>query len=172
MNGIVIKKATIDDLQSLALIARQTFYEAFAADNTVDNMNLYMDAAFSTEQLSRELADTATEIYLAFNEGAVAGYLKLNHAGAQTELQDKHALEIERIYVAAAFYGKKLGQLLYEKAVEVAHRAGARYIWLGVWEANERAIRFYTKNGFVPFDTHVFRLGHDEQTDIMMRKEI
>ena len=44
------------------------------------------------------------------------------------------------------------------------------YVWLGVWEQNPRAIRFYEKNGFVPFDTHVFILGEDKQTDILMKK--
>ena len=44
------------------------------------------------------------------------------------------------------------------------------YVWLGVWEKNPRAIRFYQKNGFVEFDQHIFKLGSDEQTDIMMKK--
>jgi ribosomal protein S18 acetylase RimI-like enzyme len=45
-------------------------------------------------------------------------------------------------------------------------------VWLGVWEENKKAIQFYTKNGFVAFDQHIFKLGDDEQTDIMMRLEI
>jgi ribosomal protein S18 acetylase RimI-like enzyme len=40
---------------------------------------------------------------------------------------------------------------------------------LGVWEENHRALAFYTKNGFIAFDKHIFRLGNDEQTDIMMK---
>jgi ribosomal protein S18 acetylase RimI-like enzyme len=42
-------------------------------------------------------------------------------------------------------------------------------VWLGVWEENHRAIRFYTKNGFVVFDKHVFIMGNDEQTDLLMQ---
>ncbi len=45
-------------------------------------------------------------------------------------------------------------------------------IWLGVWEENPKAIRFYEKNGFVPFSRHIFKMGDEEQTDIMMRKII
>ena len=60
--------------------------------------------------------------------------------------------------------------MLYEKAMQVAEDKKVDYVWLGVWEENPRAIRFYQKNGFVEFDKHIFRLGDDEQTDIMMKR--
>jgi ribosomal protein S18 acetylase RimI-like enzyme len=97
------------------------------------------------------------------------GYLKINFGASQTELKDNEALEIERIYVLQAFHGKKLGQALYEKAISIAKEMKVKYVWLGVWEQNHRALQFYKKNGFVPFDTHIFKLGNDEQTDIMMK---
>jgi ribosomal protein S18 acetylase RimI-like enzyme len=87
-------------------------------------------------------------------------------------LKDDKALEIERIYVLKDFYGKKVGQLLYEKAIELAKQVKSDYVWLGVWEENQRAISFYKKNGFEEFDKHIFKLGNDEQTDIMMKLQI
>jgi ribosomal protein S18 acetylase RimI-like enzyme len=45
-------------------------------------------------------------------------------------------------------------------------------IWLGVWEKNHNAIGFYTKNGFITFDKHLFLLGDDQQTDLLMKLEI
>ena len=68
--------------------------------------------------------------------------------------------------------GKKVGQLLYEKAMAIAGELAVNYVWLGVWEKNARAIRFYSKNGFEPFDKHIFKLGDDVQTDIMMKKPL
>ena len=59
--------------------------------------------------------------------------------------------------------------MLYDKAIEIAKEKDAEYVWLGVWEENSRAIRFYKKNGFVEFDKHIFKLGDDEQTDVMMK---
>jgi ribosomal protein S18 acetylase RimI-like enzyme len=84
-------------------------------------------------------------------------------------LKDKTALEIERIYVLKDFHGKSVGQMLYKKALEIAQMKKVSYVWLGVWEENPRAISFYKKNGFVEFDKHIFKLGDDEQTDIMMK---
>lgn len=98
------------------------------------------------------------------------GYLKINLGQAQTEKLDLDALEIERIYLLKAFYGQKVGQLLYQKAIDIAHEIQASYVWLGVWEENYRALKFYEKNGFIAFDKHKFWLGDDEQTDLMMKK--
>jgi ribosomal protein S18 acetylase RimI-like enzyme len=95
--------------------------------------------------------------------------LKLNFGEAQTELKNNTSLEIERIYVLKEFHGQNMGQLLYYKALEIATKYRIKEIWLGVWEKNKRAISFYKKNGFIEFDTHIFKLGNDEQIDIMMK---
>jgi len=100
------------------------------------------------------------------------GYLKVNAAQAQTDLHEEHSLEIERIYVLNAYHGKKVGQLLYDKALEVASHLAKTSVWLGVWEKNPRAIRFYEKNGFEAFGTHGFKMGDDEQNDILMRMHL
>lgn len=68
------------------------------------------------------------------------------------------------------FHGKKVGQILFEKALNLAKDKGCDYVWLGVWEENHCAISFYKKNGFIEFDKHIFKLGDDEQTVIMMMK--
>ncbi len=74
--------------------------------------------------------------------------------------------------VLKEFHGKKVGQLLYDKAIEIAKQKNTEYIWLGVWEENPRAISFYKKNCFVEFDKHFFKLGDDKQTDIMMKLKL
>jgi ribosomal protein S18 acetylase RimI-like enzyme len=70
------------------------------------------------------------------------------------------------------YHGKQIGQMLYDQAIQAAREKNADYIWLGVWEENPRAISFYRKNGFVEFDKHIFKLGDDEQTDIMMKLKL
>ena len=167
-----IKKIGIQNIEQLQAIGRQTFTETFADSNSAEDMAKYLEEAYAHEKLSSELNDPNSEFYLATLEHEVIGYLKLNFGDAQTELKDNKALEIERIYVAKAFHGQKLGQLLYDKAIEVAKEKKVGYVWLGVWEENHRAIQFYTKNGFVAFDKHVFLLGNDAQTDIMMKLDL
>jgi diamine N-acetyltransferase len=172
MNEIEIKKIGLADIGQLQIIARHTFLETFAAGNTEENMQKYLQEGFTVDKLTTELTNPNSEFYLALLGDNVIGYLKINFGQAQTELKDQKALEIERIYVLKEFHGKKAGQILYNKAFDIAKQAGADYLWLGVWEENPRAIHFYRKNGFTEFDKHIFKLGDDEQTDIMMKLEL
>lgn len=162
----------MNDISQLQKIGRQTFAETFSAVNTEENMRKYLEESFSNEKLISELTDKNAEFYFAEFDNHVIGYLKLNFGQSQTELKDNKAVEIERIYVLRGFHGKRVGQLLYEKAIQIAKQINADYIWLGVWEENLRAISFYKKNGFVEFNKHIFKLGNAEQTDIMMKLKI
>lgn len=167
--ALLLKKASIADLHALQQLSRKTFFEAFAALNTEENIAHYLAEGFSVEKLSAELHNPEAEFYFALNGEEIIGYLKVNVGQAQTELHDIKALEIERIYVLKAFHGQHIGQLLFEKAIELAKQKNATYLWLGVWIENPRAIRFYEKNGLVPFGTHLFKMGNEEQRDILMK---
>jgi len=172
MDEIEIKKIGVPDIEQLQVIGRQTFFETFADGNTEENMQKYLEEGFTVDKLTSELTNPNSEFYFALFDNKVIGYLKINFGQAQTELKDKKALEIERIYVLKKFHGKKVGQILYDTAFKIAKQTGANYLWLGVWEENPRAINFYKKNGFVEFDKHIFKLGNDEQTDIMMKLQL
>jgi ribosomal protein S18 acetylase RimI-like enzyme len=158
MNNFEIKKVTINDLDQLQKIGRQTFRETFASGNTEENLNKYLDEGFSVAKLTLELNDQNSEFYFATLDNNVIGYLKMNFGQSKTELQDNKAVEIERIYVLKEYHGKNIGQLLYDKAISIARQKNADFVWLGVWEKNPRAINFYKKNGFVEFDKHIFKL--------------
>ena len=170
--NIKIRKISIDDVLALQKISLQTFKEAFSAGNTTENLKTYLDSAFTIHKLMDELENPFSEFYVAEIENNPIGYLKLNVGNSQTELKDNKAVEIERIYVLQEFYGMGVGQILYEKSIEIANLKNAEYIWLGVWEENPRAISFYKKNGFVEFDKHIFKMGNEEQIDLMMKKQI
>jgi diamine N-acetyltransferase len=169
MSNIEITRVWTDDIKQLQIIGKQTFLETFSEGNSEENMKMYLEEGFAEEKLLSELQDPNAEFYFATSEGDVIGYLKLNFGDSQTELKDNSALEIERIYVLKDYHGKGVGQLLYKIALEIAQMKKVSYVWLGVWEENPRAISFYKKNGFEEFDKHIFKLGDDEQTDIMMK---
>jgi len=170
MNDIVVSKVDINGAETLLSIAKETFFETFADSNTEEDMKKYLEENFTNAKIEEELSNPESLFHIAFEGNTAIGYLKVNFGTAQTELQDESSLEIERIYVKSDYHGKKVGQLLYEKALEVAEGFNKASVWLGVWEENLKAIRFYEKNGFVAFDKHIFKMGNDEQTDIMMRK--
>jgi diamine N-acetyltransferase len=170
--GIQIVEASPKDLKKLQEIARRTFFESFAAVNTTENMQFYLDHHFSDELLSAEFMNPDSRFFFAHLETELIGYLKINRGAAQTILPNDQGLEIERIYVDQSFKGKGFGKLFIEKTVNLAKESGAKYIWLGVWEHNDSARRFYEKNGFITFSKHLFKLGDDEQTDLLMKRSI
>ncbi|SFZ92592.1 hypothetical protein SAMN05428642_102815 [Flaviramulus basaltis] len=172
MENIITRKITIKEINQLKEIGIQTFTETFSSQNTKANLKEYLDNGFSNEKLKIELANKNSQFYFAELENKTIGYLKINFGHSQTEIKAENTLEIERIYVLKEFHGKKIGQILYEKAIEIAKQKMVNYIWLGVWEKNLRAISFYKKNGFVEFDKHIFKLGNEEQTDLMMKLKI
>ena len=166
---VKIHQAGIDELEELQQISRTTFTETFSVHNSEENMRNYLRDNLSLEKLGEELNNPESSFYFAEMKDQVIGYLKLNVGAAQNEWKENTGLEIERIYVLKEYHGLTIGQLLFEKAISIAKSIEMQYVWLGVCEKNERAIAFYTKNGFKVVGHHLFKLGDDIQTDYLMK---
>jgi ribosomal protein S18 acetylase RimI-like enzyme len=167
-----ISKVSIHGVESLRTISTQTFTETFAHQNSESDIHKYVSEKLSVEQLSKELNSKGSSFYFLKLNTQIIGYLKLNTGEAQTELKNSTSIEIERIYIKKEFHSKGFGELLLKHAIDVAKQQQVHYIWLGVWEENFKAISFYKRNGFHQFDTHIFKLGEDEQLDILMKLEL
>lgn len=169
---IEIKRAHLEDLTTIQNISTTSFTETFSAINTPENMEKYLQENFNTTQITAEISNPDSIFYVAVWNNEPVGYLKTNLGNAQTETLNDETLEIQRIYVVKAFHGKKIGQSLLDQAIKMAQEYYVDYIWLGVWEENYNAIQFYAKNGFVTFDKHIFVLGNEQQTDLLMKLPI
>jgi ribosomal protein S18 acetylase RimI-like enzyme len=169
---ITIRQVAVAEAEQLLQLSRQTFFDAFAAMNTAHDMELYAAQAFTIQKIQSELSEPGSAFYFAMLNNNVAGYLKLNTGAAQTEFKTDHSLEVERIYVLAGHQGKSIGSLLLNFATQTAINKGYHYIWLGVFEKNHGAIRFYQRNGFQKFSHHAFLLGTDLQTDLLMKRPL
>jgi diamine N-acetyltransferase len=165
-----IVEVSLEDLQPLKQISRRTFYASFGELNSPENMQLYDVQHFSDEQLGSELQNPLSRFYFAKLGEEILGYIKLNQANAQTVLPNDGGMEIERIYVDQPQKSRGIGKAFLEMTLMLARNSGAAYIWLGVWEHNTRAIRFYEKNGFRTYSRHIFKLGNDEQMDLLMKQ--
>lgn len=165
----IIKKATSDDLGDLLHVARTAFLQAFTAGNKPENVSAYLEEAFNFEQFRNELSNPASTFFLAEVEGELIGYVKVNLVPAQTDVHDPESIEISRLYVLEDFLGLGVGKVLLDHALDFAKQNQKKYLWLGVWEKNARAIRFYEKNGLRIFGSHPFQFGDEAQTDYLMR---
>jgi len=168
----VIKPLTDQDLPQLQAMSRLTFNDTFGAGTPEADMAQFLDEAYSQEQLGRELHTAGSSFYFIYQDQQLAGYLKLNVGAAQSEPIGDDTLEIERIYILPEFKRQGLGKTLFDFAVQQAKTAGKQAIWLGVWEHNLSAQKFYAKLGFAQFSEHVFPVGNDPQRDLLMRKTL
>lgn len=168
MNQITIREAGINDLEVVQALSERTFIETFAATNEPQDLRQYVEDNLNPNQLGRELLVPESTFWLAELEGEAVAYMKLNVGQAQTEPDQADSLEIQRIYVLSSRKGMGIGRALIAHAVQIAREMGLQRLWLGVWEENVSAIRFYEKIGFQPFGQHVFVLGEDRQTDHLM----
>jgi ribosomal protein S18 acetylase RimI-like enzyme len=167
-----IRKCTLADLPVLHEIAVKTFVDTFGHLNSPLTMQAYLDDSFNPEKLQEELADGNSLFYFIYSSGKLAGYFKLNESGAQTDINDPESLEIQRIYVSKQFQGQGIGSILLKEAINIAAERHKAYVWLGVWEKNEKALAFYKKNGFYEIGKHSFFMGAEEQTDYILRKDL
>lgn len=166
---VKIRRARPSDAEVLAELGAQTFAETFAAENTPEDMSAYLAQAFTPARLADELADPKATFLLAFVEGEPAGYAKLYRGEPPPSVKDESTVELARLYVAQKWLGLGVGRDLMQRCVGEARGSGAGVMWLGVWERNLRAQAFYRKWGFTPVGEQVFRLGADEQTDLVMQ---
>lgn len=160
-----------NEVHELQQISIATFRDAFGAVNRTEDMDHYIAERLSIKSLTDQLHEES-EFYFLEYQKQIIGYLKLNFGASQTEIKDCHSMEIERIYMARDHQGKGHGALLINKALKRGVDKALDFVWLGVWEHNTDAIRFYQRLGFEMFDKHTFMLGQDRQTDIMMRKDL
>ncbi|WP_192346320.1 GNAT family N-acetyltransferase [Algoriphagus sp. Y33] len=165
----LIRKANFADLSPLVEMARTSFVQAFTEGNKIENVNAYLEEAFTEEQFMDEMENPASVFFLLEVDGVLVGYAKVNFVPAQTDLQDNSSLEVARLYLLAEYIGMGLGTVLLTHTINFAKLNRKKYLWLGVWEKNRRAIKFYEKHGLSVFSSHPFPFGDEIQTDFLMR---
>ena len=166
---IKIRRANSSEAELLAELGARTFAEAFAAENTPENMSAYLAQAFTPARLAAELADPKATFLLALVEGEAAGYAKLYKGEPPRCVTGESPMELARIYVLRKWLGSGLGHALMQRCVDEARGSGSRVLWLGVWQRNTRAEAFYRKWGFATVGEQFFQLGSEAQTDWVMQ---
>jgi GNAT superfamily N-acetyltransferase len=167
-----LRKANLSDLPELLVLARTSFVQAFTEGNKPENVQAYLAEAFTESKLTQEMQEPASTFIVASLDGELVGYTKLNLSAAQADVKDPASVEVARLYTLEKVWGTGLGQQLLDAAIDFGRQEGKTWLWLGVWEHNARAIRFYEKNGLRIFGSHPFPFGDEIQNDWLMRLDL
>lgn len=167
-----IRRINEDDAPALSVLARQTFFDTFTGTCSREDMQWFLDEHYNEDKLGAELEDSTNFIFFAETDGKPVAYLHFKEDYKNFPAEKKwKALELKRIYVLKEYLGKGIAQKLMDHILEYATVNKYEMIWLGVWEHNVRAQKFYSKYGFINSGyTHDFPIGNTPQTDVWLWK--
>ena len=169
---IHISPASAEQAGLVAELARKTFLETYGETSNLENLQLYVDAHFTTEKISGELADPAFRFYIAWIHEKPVGFTKIRRDRQPKGISGLKCLEIERIYVLQEFQGFSVGKELMQLVKGLARDEGDQVLWLQVWQKNDKAILFYRKAGFVVYETNSFEFGREIHQDFLLRFDL
>lgn len=172
MTDYTIKKVTTADVNALQNISRETFKATFDPFTAPADMARFLKEDYESNKLIKEINNPNSRFFFLMVKNKVAGYLKINVGDAQTEHLAENALEVERIYLRQKFQHQGLGLVLIKLAEKIARDEKYAYMWLGVYEKNYNAQKFYAKDGFKWVSQHTFQVGNDPQTDYLLLKKL
>ena len=179
-----LRKATPDDVDAIADLGASTFKKSFGHSCTPEQMQAYLDEAYSPEAVAKDLADPNKDTIVAVAttsvEGQpeqtreqVVGFVTMTRNSVEPCVENvPDKVELQRIYVHHTYHGKGLGKRLAHAIEDMAREQGFRHMWLGVWQENHAAQIVYGKLGYKVVGEHIFNVGGDLQTDDVMLKEL
>ena len=171
-SNVAVRVASQDDVALLAELGRETFRSAFAQYNTPEDMEAYLEENFSEDRVGQEISDPLATFLIAELSGKPLGYARLYAGDPNASVTGARPVELVRLYVLPESIGHGIGARLMKGCINTATSRGFETLWLGVWERNPRAIRFYQKWGFKEVGTHIFQLGSDAQSDLIMERSL
>jgi len=174
-----VRLADSADAQLISNIASASFTDTFSRYNSMQDVNAYTDEFFAPQRLKEEIDSSESVFFICFKEDSrentlqdiPCGFLKLRKKNTNY-ITDDDAIELQRIYILTEYQGTGASQLLMNAAIDYSVENNYKTLWLGTWENNIRAIKFYKKFDFVEFGDHIFKIGSSSQRDILLKKRI
>jgi len=169
---ITIRELSVNDIPALRELAIRIYRDTFSVSNTEENMESFINMDYTLDRFQAEFREQGSHYFFAEEEGTPAGYLRVRKNDEAETYLGKNTIELHRIYIDQKYQGRKIGVLLMQHAINIAQELKVDWIWLGVWEKNPRAQKFYEQWGFERFSEHIFQMGDESQTDWLMKKRI
>ncbi len=154
-----IKKANLEDAQKLSKLSIDAFLPAHGHSSPKADMDSYVKANFSLENIERELSNQNFLYYFIHHQKKLAGFSKVIFNIDNEHIQEKNITKMERLYLLEEFYRKNLGKELMTFNSELAKKNNQNGIWIEVWTENARAIKFYKKMGFKIVGSSRFKIS-------------
>ncbi|MBS1557760.1 MAG: GNAT family N-acetyltransferase [Bacteroidetes bacterium] len=169
---IRIRKAKIEEVPAIRELAIEVYTDTFADSNTPENLQAFFRDSYDLEKFKTEFYEPDSVLYIALDNLKIIGFLRLRKSNEVEHHLGTNTIELHRMYIHRDYHGTAVARKLIEQAFEYAKKKNYEWMWLGVWEKNPRAQKFYAKWGFERFSEHIFQMGDDPQTDWLLKKKL
>lgn len=157
-----IRRATVSDVNILAALGTTTCYEAYFELDPSQDLADYCARIYSPENVQTEFNDpNSTYLIAEINDRAV-GFVKLRENKPVECVDGENAIELQRIYVLERVKGSGVGKALLDSSISIGRERGYMQLWLGVWDQNLPAQRFYERIGMKRVGNTVFNDGKND----------
>jgi len=167
-----IRDALRSDLTAVRRVAVESYVDKFAEFNTPENMEAFLTTTYSESAFENEFDEPGSKLLVACEDDLIVGFVRLRTSREVEEKLGASTLELQRLYIATGWQGRSIGHTLMEEALRYAQKIQVDWMWLGVWEKNFGAQRFYARYGFERFGEHTFWMGDDPQVDWLLKKKL
>jgi ribosomal protein S18 acetylase RimI-like enzyme len=167
----MIRPATVSDAGLLAKLGAETFFETFISLHDEQDLRTYIARAYEESYVRSCLEDAAVKYFIAYADATPVGYIKLILGSGKDDSAQFGEIELEKIYVLAAYHDRKIGRDLMLQAMGTTTELGCKTLFLGVWQENKRALKFYEKAGFRQVGTRTFTLGNTVCDDFILARD-
>jgi ribosomal protein S18 acetylase RimI-like enzyme len=161
--------AVAADAAALGEFMARNFLAAYGHCSTPENIQAAIAEHYGEAAQLRQIRQADCWNLIASAGDTWAGHAQLKSGGeAPAGVGASPALELSRFYVDVAYHGQGVAQAMMAQVKAHARQAGARALYLSVWQQQPQAIRFYRKEGFEIAGELVFLVGDDPKDDWLM----
>jgi diamine N-acetyltransferase len=154
------------DAEALSGLAKRTFTETFGHLYSAENLNQHLEKTCSADFFRNAMKQD--HIIMAHNGNEIIGYAKFGSLGLPVENPQRTASEIHRLYVIQPYQGRQIGAALMDMVMQHEIIRTSHAVYLGVWENNIKAQRFYSRYGFRPVGEYMYPVGTQLDREIIM----
>ena len=172
MNALLIRPATVDDVDTLCRLGAATFRETYRAISDPREVDEYADGHFTATKVAAWFSRPCARTLLAFVGASPVGYAHVRSAKVPACVSDRKAVELSRLYLLESAQGTGVGGALIEAALGAIAALGGQTVWLGAYDRNVKALAFYARRGFVQVGTHEFEFGGQVYADPVLTRRV
>lgn len=177
-----VEQASAADAAGIASLGRDVFTTTFGNSMPPKDLQYYLDEAYSTAAIERDIATPNKHFWVAKSRdpsekltdpSRVVGFVQMTEGTTEDFLGvDDKLVELHRLYLRSESQGTGLAKKLIENMEDWSRSKGYERMWLGVWDRNEKAKRFYRKFGYTKRGIHSFKMGDTLDIDEVWSKSI